>query len=265
MKPQKPKATQRKKLNPAIEALTNDSALRGTEFFKTDNKPCAKASAALNALFLQAQGLEWRDRYAVASSDVKPVPGGDQAALLKYAALVREHVAKLNSLPATCRDLLLPFSKKCFSWPGLIGKRRVFGDDPDELIRQFQVGSSSIANDSAARFDPTRTFGKVAWKLIERIELRRAVSGYYFHTPPSWENATKSLPPFDRKASPDDKRMWLAVVEAVLKDDFCNPDQAAKYLNLITAPSHRKRKKAVFFDKVRGEFNSLWGFHRKGK
>jgi hypothetical protein len=257
--------------NPAIAGLMkNSKASPKLDFFceelqKALESPSARARIALDELFLQAQGKEWRDRYTAALSDVKPASGGDSAAIHAYASLVREHVGNLNSLVATHRDLLLPFSRNCFSWPARIGKRKVFGDDPDELIRQLQVGKATIADDPASRFDPTSKFGKVAWELIERIDLCRmaSVAPYVWCSPKSWETAAKTLPPFHRKASPADKKMWLAVVEQVLKDDFRDPEQAASYRCLITAPSHKRRWKAVFFDKVRGEFDSLWGLHRR--
>jgi hypothetical protein len=265
------KDTRKPKINPVIESLIKQSGSQSgrtpllPDWEKYENEPSFKARAALDQLFLQAQGKEWRDRYTAALSDVKPVSGGDSAALHAYASLVRKHVENLNSLVATHRDLLLPFSQNCFSWPARIGKRNVFGDDPDELIRQLQVGKNTIADDSASRFDPTSKFGKVAWELIERIELCRAasVARHVWYRPKSWDTTAKTLSPFNRKASPADKKMWLAVVEQVLKDDFRDPEQAASYRCLITAPSHKRRWKAVFFDKVRGEFDSLWGLHRR--
>jgi len=220
---------------------------------RRDNAAC-NARQALNELFYQARAKE-------------------QNAILEYAQLVCEHVGNLNSLIESHSELLLPFSRNCLSWPMRVSKRKVFGDDTDDLIQKLKVGEDTIANDSAARFDPTKKFGWVAWNIIERIEGKRKFSRYpSYPTPnlvtnlfpaPSWAKDARKLPKFTRKASPEEKRQWLTVVNQVLEDELQNPKRCAEYRSLITAPSHQERWKAVLFDKVRGEFDSLWRVHNR--
>lgn len=192
---------------------------------------------------------------------------GDPIAIQAYVNLVHERVNNLNSLVSKHREIILPLSRRCLSWPARISKRKVFGDAADELIRNLEVGRDTIANDSAARFNPKSKFGSVAWKLIERIERGRATAQalYVFHQAPSWLPAAEKLPPFSGKATTEEKKKWLAVVRQVLKEDFRDPEQTEVYRRLITAKSHKNRWKAVFFNKIEGEFDSLWGFHRQGK
>jgi hypothetical protein len=260
--------------NPAIENLMDESDTGSPveELEKLRKKPANKAREALDQLFLQSQGKELLDRYTASSridDDEKPVVGGDPAAIRAYASLVREHVANLNFLLSTYRELVLPFSRNCFSWPMLISKRKVFGDDADELIRVSQVGEDTIANDPAARFDPTKKFGKVAWNLLGRIEYRRAMPPGFFesYAKPSWASAAQKLRAFSTKASSEEQKNWLEVMEQVLDEDFRDPRKADDYFSLLSKPSYtqRRRLKAAFFDKVRNEFATLWGSRRQPK
>jgi len=191
--------------------------------------------------------------------------GGDPLAIKAYVILVRENVNNLNMLTSKHSELIHPISRRCLNWPARISKRRVFGDDADELIRKLEVGKDTIANDPASRFNPNGKFGKVAWTLIQRIEdgktLAPAISN--FGIPPSWVMAAKELSAFNRKATLEQKKKWMAVVEQLLADDFCNPKLAESYQQIITARSHKKRWKVIFMDKIRGEFDSLWGMHRR--
>jgi len=268
MKPQKPKAVENV-LNPAVEFLKqsiteSDGTVNLAELRKFQNKPSSIASIALAQLFFHAQGLPPPRSYNP-FPDYEPVTGGDPAAIQAYATLVREHVKNLNSLFESHREFLLPISRNCFSWPMLISKRKVFGDDPDKIIDDFKVGADTIAGDSAARFNPKSKFGNIAWNLIERIEHCRTtpmqwlqISWMLSNTSCSWATAARTLPSFKLKPSPEEKKQWLVVVKQVLEDDFCNPKQASYYRDLITAPSHEHRWQAVFLDKVRRQFDYLW-------
>ena len=108
-----------------------------------------------------------------------------------------------------------------------------------------------------------RKFGSVALKLIERIESAKFL--HVLFLPTSWVTAAAMLPPFNGKATTEEKNKWMAVVKQILEDDFRGPEQAESYCRLITAPSHQTRWKAVFINKIEGEFDSLWGLHRKPK
>jgi hypothetical protein len=269
MKPQKLKAAL-SKWNQASESLKKQPFLQsdGTvdlaKLRKYQNEPSVVASIALTHLFFQAQGLPPPRSYNP-SPAYEPVVGGDSVAIQAYASLVREHVKNLNSLFAKHREFLLPISRNSFNWPMLISNRKPFGDDHDELLWKFQVGKDTIANDPNARFDPTKKFGKVAWELIERIEHCRVtpqrmleLEQMLSNTRCSWAAAARTLPSFKRKPSPEEKKQWLAVVKQVLENDFRDPELASDYRLLVTAPSHKKRWKAVFSDKVLRQFDYLW-------
>ena len=236
----------------------------------TADDPFAYASKALGELFLQAQGKEWcntRD-YTGTGCKINPVAGGDAAAIAAYAHLVCEHVKNLNLLIATHRKFLLPYSQKCFCWPVRISKRKPFGDDAVDIIRQLQVGSDTIAGDPTARFNPDSKFGKVAWTLIQRIEQCRNEPAFvpaWCQTKENWARDARSLPPLTPKPSTNDKDKWLAVVKQVLKDDFQNPNKRAYYRSLIKAKTHQRHWESRLVEKVCGEFESLWGLHRKAK
>lgn len=193
---------------------------------------------------------------------------GDAAAIKHYANLVLKCVENLNTLALKHREKVLPLSRQCLSWPVRVSKRKVFGDNADELILKLQIGADTIANDPTARFNPKSRFGKIAFQLIERIENARTNPVYLtlvLPHPQSWEAAAQKLPPFNIRATPDEKKSWQAVVKKILKGDFSDPVQADIYRRLITAKSHQNRWKAVFENKVIGEFDSLWGLHRKAK
>ena len=275
MKSQKLNASQ-SKLNPAIEHLMqsisqSDVAHDLAEWEKNKNEPSVKAREALHELFLQAQGLSPSCPYTTPA--YKPIVGGDPVAIQEYVRLVREHVENLNSLIATHREFLLPISRNLFSWPIRISKRKPFGDDRDKLIEDLEVGKETIANDPTARFNPKSKFGKVAWKLIERIEQCRAASEQSLaiqfalsNFRCSWETAARALQSFKATMSSDDKKKYWAiywlVAKKVLQEDFSDPIKAKSYLNLITG---KPQTMSVFIDKIRGEFDSLGGLHRKAK
>jgi hypothetical protein len=252
---------------------------------KKSNEPFIEARAALDLLFRQARGLpelEFSPRSYLAAptpraAAYEPVEGGDPDAILKYVWLVREHVANLNSLLATHREFLLPISRNCFSWPMLISKQKKFGDDPDEIIEASQVGTETIADDSKAKFNPKGKFGRIAMDVLARIEHRR-IEPVVSHPPIiigthsdfSWAHSARTLPIFPRyRPAPawstenTDCKKWRQVINQVLDEDLRDANQAAYYRSLITANSHKQRWKAVFKNKVLGEFDSLWGLHRK--
>ncbi len=268
MKPQKPKAVENV-LNPATEFLTqpyiqSDGTVDLAKLRKYQNRPSTQASIALTNLFYQAQGLQPSRSYNP-HPPYESIEGGDPIAIEAYARLVREHVKNLNSLFESHREFLLPISRNCFSWPMLISKRNVFGDDPDKIIDDFKVGADTIAGDSAARFNPKSKFGNIAWNLIERIEHCRTtpmqwlqISWMLTNTSCSWATAARTLPSFKLKPSSEEKKQWLKVVKHVLEDDFRNTKLASDYRLLITAPSHQHRWQAVFLDKVRRQFDYLW-------
>jgi hypothetical protein len=210
----------------------------------------------------QLEALKWNLQRCI--GHLERIAGqGDTIAIKVYVNLVHESVKNLNSLASKHQEIILPLSRRCLSWPARVSKRKGFGDDADELIRNLEVGKDTIANDSAARFNPKRKFGSVALKLIERIE-----SAKFFHflfLPPSWVTAAAMLPPFNGKATTEEKKKWMVVVKQILEDDFRDSEQAESYCRLITAPSHQTRWKAVFINKIEGEFDSLWGLHRKPK
>jgi len=163
--------------NPEIESIiTNLKYAAVSVKSKThEDQPAYKARNALDQLFLEAQGIEWRDRNKAALRDCKQVTGGDAAALEAYSHIVCEHVRKLNSLTNDKNLLskLLPHSRTCLAWPVRISRRKVFGEDADELISRLEVGKDTIAGDPAARFNPKSKFGKLAWEIIARIEQCR--------------------------------------------------------------------------------------------
>ena len=192
------------------------------------------------------------------------------ALIQEYAQLLCEHIANLNLLIENEIFLkaLLPFSQSCFAWPVRVSKRKPFGEDRDKLIDKLQVGKHTIAADPNARFNPSKRFGKVAFDILQRIEWERTNNRLLFrkdNPPPMWIYDAKMLPPFNTKATLIDKKKWLAVVEQLLEEDLRNPELTKSYRLLITANSHEERWRAVLFDKLRGEFDSLWGFHRQRK
>ena len=108
----------------------------------TSETPFEKARISLDQLFLQAQGQEWRDRYVAALSDVKPVLGGDPAAIRAYAGLVCEHVEKLNSLIKRPRSHLFPVSRSRFAWPVLKSKHPFLPKTKKGFSRLLKLGMS---------------------------------------------------------------------------------------------------------------------------
>ena len=149
--------------NPAIENLMDESDTGSPfeELEKLRKKPANKAREALDQLFRQAQGIEGRGRYEAALSDVKPVEGGDAAALEAYSRLVCEHVENLTSLVESHTKHLLPVSRKRFTWPILRSEHPLFSQDENEIFKMLQVGKGK-----GRYFD---RFSK--WKLSGKIPL----------------------------------------------------------------------------------------------
>jgi hypothetical protein len=282
MKLQKHRVSQSGRYPRGVELLIKQAGEQASVTFESEryqNQPSTKAREALDQLFRQAKGegelgseLLLLRSYSATSTPrtpaYKPVVGGDPDAIREYAKLVREHVEKLNSLIATHRDLLLPYSQKCFNWPVRVAKRKPFRDDADDIIRKLEIGKETIANDPNARFDPTRKFGNVALNLIEQIELYRTTRPFLVgQSWPSWASDAQKLQAFSIKASSEEQKQWLAVVEKVLDEGFRDSETGTSYLSLLTAPSYKRnrRRKAAFFDKVRSEFETLWGSRRQAR
>ncbi len=272
-----------------IEMLAAEDNFKFPDFSKLEKDTAFTAAKALDELFLKAQGIEWRNRYEAALSEVKPIEGGDPTAIRNYAQLVREHVKKLNSLITTHRGMLLPYSQKCFNWPVNFSTRKAFGDDAKDIISKLQVGAQTIANDDPkARFNPKSRFGKIALDVLGRIESCRTESPSWFSSmheaKEPWRKSAKTLAPFPTKSTDHDKRKlppnklmtdeeirkkeavseakrkWLAVMEQALESDFRDPETASSYLSLLAAPSYKRnrRRKAAFFDKIRRVFETFW-------
>jgi hypothetical protein len=242
---------------------------------KKSNEPFIEARAALDLLFRQAQGLPPPRSYTPAPA-YKPVTGGDPAAIEAYAHLVREHVEKLNSLIATHRDLLLPYSQKCFNWPVRLAKRKPFGDDADNIIRKLHVGAETIANDPNARFNPNGKFGRIAMSVLERIEHCKTtplqwlqVRWMLSNTDCRWASSARTLPPFPRRtvkptSDDEDSRLnWLAVAKQVLEDDFRKPERGEIYRRLMAC--NVRQDERYFIGKVCAVFQSFWDKDRKAK
>ena len=242
------------------------SSAQSTTKLSAKMSPAGKASQALDELanYIMGKGRRIEGWGLKQNTLLHP------ALIREYAQMLCEHVAKLNSLidDETFLKALLPFSQSCFAWPVRVGKRKPFGEDQDKLIKKIQVGKLTIAADPNARFNPSKRFGKVAFDLLQRIEWERINTRFFIFeksSPPMWSYDAKALPSFNTKASSEDKKQWLAVVKQILDEDLSDPEVVKSYRHLITASSHEKRWRAVFFDKIRGEFDSLWGLHRQGK
>ena len=191
---------------------------------------------------------------------------GEPVAIGAYVEIAHECVMKLNRhLAPKCKDAILPISRKCLNWPVLASSQKAFGDDVKGLIQILEVGQDSIANDPTARFNPNSKFGKVAFDIIKRIDegLATEPSLWNFGLPPNWITEAKKLPPLNEKIAIATQEEWLKVVENILKDDFSNPEKANSYQDMIPVGGKRKRWKSVFTDKIRWEFYSFWGIHRK--
>jgi hypothetical protein len=137
------------------------------ELEKNQNEPAVKAREALEQLFLQAQGIEWRGRYEAALSDVKPVEGGDAAALEAYSRLVCEHVENLNSLVESHTKHFLPVSRTRFTWPILKSEHPLFSQDENEIFTLLQVGKGTGRYfDRISKWKPS---GKIALLVDELL------------------------------------------------------------------------------------------------
>ena len=98
----------------------------------------------------------------------------------------------------------------------------------------------------------------MAMALIDRIEACRKPQAFYFVPPPDWAGEARKLLPFCKNEKPK----WWLLAERILKEDFAVPAKAKRYNDLVTAPSYQGRKKAVFIDKIRGQFDTLADIHR---
>lgn len=189
---------------------------------------------------------------------------GEATAIEIYVDFVQERVGTLNDLITKHLPLILPISRKSLSWPARISKRQnAFGDDIKWLIRELQLGNDTVANDKASRFNPNRKFGRLAWELIQRIEVERKAPPLFLYGPNSWKSVARTLPPFNRRATFEEKEKWRAIVKQFLKEEFRGP-QRETYRQLIKAPTHRRHWETRLIQKVCDEFDSLWGLHRKG-
>ncbi len=222
----------------------------------------------------------WRD-YALEAAEGSAHEGlryleklaneGDDLAMEALASRTLEMVKVLNrfALSESQRARLIPFARRCLAWPALKARRKVFSDDHDEIIRVLQVGKDTIVGkDSQSRFNPQRRFGKVTMEIIDRIEsfrtARPAHWKFLFHLQlpsPNWAREARKLPPFGRES----KVRWWSVVEKVLKDDYSHPLTAEAYNKLVKAPSHEDRKASIFVNKIKDEFDTLAGIHRRGQ
>lgn len=275
------------KHNPAIQQLMQDATKSeeydALNFSKRDT--AAIAAESLDKLFLRAVGEEWRSRYEAGLSNTKPINGGDPAAIVAYSHLIGEHVKKLNSLVATHSELLLPYSQKCLNWPVCVAKPKQFGEDADAIISELKIGKKTVANNPKSKFDPKKPFGKIALSILERIEQSRTEpSGWWYSSPydakEAWRISARALPQFPPKLPPNPhpnriltkserqelgkireaQLKWLDVMEQVLESDFRDPEIAANYISMLTAPSYERNrsKKAAFLDKARRIFETFW-------
>ena len=190
----------------------------------------------------------------------------DPQAIEWFATLTDQMVQTLNAwVGSKHRPVLQRVAAKRVAWPMRIAKRKPFGDDVEQLKTELPIGRDTIAADPNARFNPASKFGRVAFDLLNRIEHWRALppDSFWFPSFPGWAHEAKALPQFSRKAPTAQRVQWLAVVEKILEADLKDPELVKSYRNLVSAPSHRPRWESVFRDKVRSEFDSLWGIHRK--
>ena len=216
----------------------------------------------------------WRDYAAAAASNSTRealshlqnlAANGDPRALKAYATLTCDMVESLNDWALNQHsEKLKAVARKFLAWPMRISTRKAFGDDPD-LVAKLQVAKETIAADRAARFNPKKKYGMLVLYLLERIDARRSENCPYLFEETGWANSAHTLPAFSLKASRTDQQKWLAVVDELLQEDLGKATLAFSYREFITADSHADRWQAVLRDKVKCEFDSLWGIHRKPK
>jgi hypothetical protein len=190
---------------------------------------------------------------------------GDGKAITSFALLTDRMVQALNSWAVGERQpVLQQVAMKRFAWPMRIGTRKPFGDDVERLKTELKLGRDTIAADPNARFNPASKFGKVAMELLDRIERWRTYpkDGFVFGPIPEWAREARELPAFSQKALPAERVKWQTVVKKLLDEDFKDSKLANSYRLLVSAPSHKRRWKGVFRNKVLSEFDSLWGMHR---
>ena len=188
--------------------------------------------------------------------------GGDSSAPERLAELAIQFVECVNrlALSESHRAKLIPFARRCLAWPTLTARRKIFSTDHDELIRKLEVGKDTVfGSDSQARFNPSRRFAKLTMELIERIEDARTTSAYFFTQPSSWVLEARKLPRFSKES----KLQWWSVLEQLLDEECSTLRRAEVYYRLVTAPSHQHRRAAMLRSKIRDEFATLCGIHRK--
>jgi hypothetical protein len=104
--------------------------------------PAYRAGRALDDLFCQCLGVEWRSVWR-RSEDLKPVSGGDPSAIKDYAKLICKHVEQLNSLVESHREQLLPVSRERLSWPVLMSGHPVLSQDEKTILAVLEVGKGT--------------------------------------------------------------------------------------------------------------------------
>jgi hypothetical protein len=255
-------------------------------------EPSTRAQRALNDLFLQAQGKEWRDRYDIGASDAKPVEAGNPAAIQAYARLVCENVERLNSLIQSCRELLLPFSKTRTSWPVLKSKHPYLSEDEQKILKDLEVGKESGRHlDQFCKWKPGGRIATLADELMRfvadcgerhtaRYALKEETPGVWpgflwaqlqprlpfglelFAKPlckRSYEKAAARLGPFSHTSIDSWERLIVDMLESCFDDAHC-----AGFLIkwFVTAPTRRKspgRAKQHLIRRIRARLKSLVG------
>ena len=272
--------------NPAIAALVADmprqaAARRAWLEANMPREPASPYGLDLQRLtwnylndelcFQPLPNTTWRNYAAEAASQYVSVglshlnnlaEGGDSSAPERLAELAIQFVECVNrlALSESHRAKLIPFARRCHAWPTLTARRKAFGSNHDELIRKLEVGKDTIfGNDSQARFNPSRRLAQKTMHLIERIEDARTSSAHFFTQPPSWILQARELPRFSRES----RSQWWSVLEQLLNEECSTPERAEVYYRLVTAPSHQHRRAAMLRSKIRDEFDTLWGIHRK--
>jgi hypothetical protein len=136
---------------------------------KKSNEPFIEARAALNWLFLQAQGkpelLPRSYTAAPAAPAYKPVEGGDPDAIQAYARLVCQHVENLNSLVGSHKQFLMPVFRERFTWPILKSTHPHFSQNEKEIIPADELGKETGKH--LASYCRYKSSGKIAWLVDE--------------------------------------------------------------------------------------------------
>ena len=256
-------------------------------------EPATRARLALNDLFLQAQGKEWRGRYYAAEvGDAKPVEPQESVAMLDYASLVCENVERLNSLISSHRALLLPFSKTRISWPILKSRHPHLSEDEQKILTHLQVGEESGRYlDQHCKWKPGGRVAMLAEELIRYVDdcsRRRALRYALKKNPPggwpgfayaqleprlpfqselfarpldkrSYEQAAARLGPFGQSSIGSWERLIVDMLKSCFDDARC-----AEFLirSFVSAPTKRKspgRAKQHLIRRIGARLKSLAG------